>query len=167
MINTPDKNAWQDIVCDDLQPVLRTLKERHKMNGWKLSADPQGQWARVYLRRNLSPVMMTGLREQFANSPQLQFGMDWINCTHHNVCLHSYRTWQREHRKTIKGRPWITFLFSMAALSCIIAGGVMELVDGIQRGVWTRSALGVATILFFALAAIPAIMDLADYLRRK
>jgi hypothetical protein len=161
------RTTWQDSVCDDIAPILLALKEQYRLDVWKFSADPQGQWARLYLRRNFTPGMIAYLQEQYANSPHLQFGMDYVRCMHHDCRIYSARAWRSDLRRRPKKRTWYGSLILLGGVILLIAGGVLELVNGIQNGDWARSALGIVSIIFFGFFAIMEIKDFMSLIRPK
>jgi hypothetical protein len=167
MTNGMDGTNWQDSICADISPVLLVLKKQYQLDVWKFSVDPQGQWTKLYLRRNFSSGMIANLQEQFANSLHLQFGMDYVRCMHHNCGIYSARAWWSDLRSQPKKRTWYGSLTLLGGALLLTAGGVLELVEGIQNGVWERSALGIVSIIFFGFSAVLEIRDFARWLRRK
>ena len=167
MTNGLTQGTWQDAACDDVLFVLRFLKQRHGMDVWKVSADPQGQWARLYLRGNLSPRVMTELRDQCANSPQIHFGPDWLICDRHNVSIYPAHAW-REMNPWHKP-PWLevtTQLFMLLGALLLVAGGTFVLVRGIEQGVWKDIGVGILSVLLFGFSVYSTLQDLAALVRR-
>lgn len=167
MTNGLNQESWQDVTCDDLTPVLRFLRERHRAEVWKFSADPQGQWARLYLNKNLSRKAMTDLRDQCANSPQIHFGADWLICDRHNVMVYSSRTWHSEQRLH---RPlWLQVtghVFLLFSALLLVAGGVFVLVRGLQSGAWKDIGVGALSIMLFGFSFYSEIQDLVALAKR-
>lgn len=166
---TQDMNVpLQDLACDDLLFVLRYLKEHHQADVFKFSMDPQKRWVRLYLRRNLSARAWADVREQCANSPQIQFGKDWFMCMHHNVSVYPFRYWWAERRFH---RPvWMQVLFNVFLLFgvlILVSGGVFMLVEGLRQGNWRDIGLGSVSILFFGLSGYTTVLDLLKLLRRR
>lgn len=167
MTNGLNQETWQDVICDDLMPALRFLEAHHRVHVWKFSADPQGQWARLYLSKNLSQKAMADLRDQCANSPQIHFGADWLICDRHNVSVYSIRTWHHEQRLH---RPlWLQVtgqIFLLFSALLLVAGGVFVLIRGIQSGAWKDVGVGVLSILLFGFSFYSEMQDLIALVRR-
>lgn len=157
-----------DLVCDDLPFILRYLKEQHGADVFKFSADPQRRWVRLYLRRNLSARAWADVRDQCANSPQIQFGKDWFMCARHNVSVYPFRYWWAERRYR---RPvWVQVLFNVFLLFgalTLVAGGVFMFVEGLQLGNVRNIGLGLLSSLFFGLSGYTKGLDLVKLARRK
>jgi len=167
MTNGLNQDTWQDVTCDDLRPALRFLEVHHRARVWKFSADPQGQWARLYLNKNLSRKAMAELRNQCANSPQIHFGTDWLICDRHNVIVYSSRTWHQERRLH---RPlWLLItgqIFLLFSAVLLVAGGVFVLVRGLQSGAWKDIGVGVLSILLFGFSIYSEFQDLLALIKR-
>jgi hypothetical protein len=167
MTNGLNQETWQDVACDDLMPALRFLGDRYHIRVWKFSADPQGQWARLYLNKNLSRKAMVELRDQCANSPQIHFGTDWLICDHHNVSVYSSRTWHQEHRLH---RPlWLQVtgqIFLLFSSLLLVAGGVFVLISGLQSGAWKDIGEGGLSILLFGFSFYSEVQDLIALAKR-
>lgn len=166
---TQDTNPlpWQELVCDDLAPVLRFLQQKHRLEVWKFTVDPQGQGGRLYLRRNLSRKVMAGVREQCANNAGVQFLQDGLYCPTHRVWLLSSKAWWIEQRRRVQGPSWFGAVFQLLAALLLTVGGAWELLDGLQMGDWRLALIGAASVALFGLSAYAAIIDMRTLLRRK
>jgi hypothetical protein len=166
---THDMNVpLQDLVCDDLLFVVRYLKEKHGADVFKFSADPQGRWVRLYLRRNLSARAWTDVRDQCANDPQIQFGREWCFCTHHNVSVYPLKYWWAERR--VQQPVWvqvISLVFLLFSALILVAGGVFMFMEGLQQGNGRNIGIGAFSILFFGFSGYATVLDLLKLIRRE
>lgn len=159
------KANWQDCLCDDLQPVMQNLQEKHHITGWRADADLQQRWSRIYLSKNLSPKLTTQVREQFANSPQVLFLDNEIRCGTHQVRLLPRRLWAIEHG--INRQPLPLFILDMFFYLLFTIAGFYMIIVGSQEGKTWDILLGLSSILLFGLSFGFGIKDLVRHIRNK
>ncbi|HNA90035.1 MAG TPA: hypothetical protein PLX14_06450 [Anaerolineales bacterium] len=158
---------WQEYLCDDLRPVMQYLQEKHFITGWRVDHDLHQRWTRIYLTRNLSPKILSNLRDRFANSPQVQILVNFaeVRCSDHQIHLVSRRQWVRQHG--IKGQSLISLLFDMGVLLLFVAGGFFLIFLGDEKGNTRDILVGIGSILFFGLAFAMNLNDLIQHYRKK
>jgi len=167
MSQNEDLINWAEHLCDDIIPVIQFLEEEHRITGWRADTDSEGRWVRIYLNKNPSPKVISKLRAQLANSPQIQVYSAEVRCTDHQIRLLPRRIWALHHGQHINGQPIGSFIANMALLLLFITGGFFLIWLGDQQESIRNIFVGLASILFFGGAFIVGLRDLIRHIRKK
>jgi hypothetical protein len=72
--------AWQEYICDDLQPVLIWLREQHNIHITEIVFDMKGSYTYIYIDSPLTKELAEEAGERFSVNDELRIEEGWFGC---------------------------------------------------------------------------------------
>jgi hypothetical protein len=80
MSRTLGRTEWQEYICEDLQPVLRWLDERHNIHITEVVFDMKGIYTYIYVDGRLTNELAAEAGREFSAHAELRIGEGWFGC---------------------------------------------------------------------------------------
>jgi len=75
-----ERSEWQEYICDDLQPVLRWLDERHNIHITEIVFDMKGIYTYIYVDSPLTKELADEAGKEFSANAELRIEEGWFGC---------------------------------------------------------------------------------------
>ena len=75
-----ERSEWQEYICDELQPVVRWLDERHNIHITEIVFDMKGIYTYIYVDSSLTKELAEAAGKEISAHAGLRFEEGWFGC---------------------------------------------------------------------------------------